>query len=97
MNVKPGKEHCLGGAKVSEDGRRVFVTLGVDRSEYEFARSWAEYLCGESYPCTVESELENFLSSALSWHMDQMDRASPAEAVSLLPETGSGRDDGNPT
>ena len=86
---------------VSEDGRTVLVTLRVDRGEYEFARSWAAYLFCEEYPCTVESELENFLSSALSWHMNQMDWEPPAEIEARVPrdkdrEQESGFDDDIP-
>ena len=77
---------CRENTVVSEDGRTVFCVVRVSRREYEFARDWAEYHSGADPAGTAEEQIEGYISTALSRHIQDMDWKASAEIGALYPK-----------
>lgn len=57
--------HRRPDTRFARDGRSVFVTLNVDRRDYEYARAWAVFHAVADPDGTAECQLEGMLSAAL--------------------------------
>lgn len=63
--ARTNRLHRRATTAFSRDGRTVFVTLNVDRRDYEYARHWAVFHARADPEGTAECQLEGFLNSAL--------------------------------
>jgi len=79
------KKHQRVNTRFSADGRTVFVTLRIDRKDYEFARSWAVFHARADPQGTAEDHLEGYLNMALQEAREYANWRAPPEINALYP------------
>ncbi|MBJ6371800.1 hypothetical protein [Sedimentitalea arenosa] len=76
--------------RFSADGRTVFVRLRINRKDFEFARSWAEFHAAADPAGTAEDHLEGYLSMALLEAREHAKWRAPPEIEALYPAVDKG-------
>ncbi len=77
------KSYRRADTEFSADGRTVFATLRIDRKDYEFARSWAEFHARADPYGTAEDQLEGYLNMALLEAKARANWRAPPEIKAL--------------
>lgn len=82
------KKHQRASTRFSGEGRTVFVSLQIDRKDYEFARFWAEFHERADPNGTAEDHLEGYLNMALLGSRERANWRAPPEIEALYPSVG---------
>lgn len=86
MKPNANAKHQRCSTRFSDDGCTVFVRLRVDRRDYEYAKSWAEWHAPADPGGTAEDQLEGYLNMALTRSILYHNWFAPPKIKALYPK-----------